>query len=308
MRTTGVILRIGVTSLMLLFIVVPGFAQLEIPTIVDGCQTVKHGYYTLCYSEKHEQPIWVAYSISHDEARGEVPRKDAFKEDPGVRTGSASLEDYKGSGYDRGHLAPAADMKINPTAMNESFYLSNMSPQVPGFNRGIWKMLEAWVREKAFYVTRDGETELYVVTGPILTEGLKMIGENNVSVPEFYYKVIYDPSDGGATAGVAFLMKNEPSKLKPTDNSFIVPIDSVEVLTGIDFFSELEDSREELIESNTEIVEVPEISESKVKTADETPKEKEVTVQRCKGITGSGTQCKRKAEPGSDYCWQHKKK
>jgi endonuclease G len=90
-------------------------------------------------------------------------RKDNFRSDPKVKTGSAALSDYKGSGYDRGHLAPAADFKWSATAMSESFYMSNMSPQVPGFNRGIWKNIESTVRNWA--VEND---EIYIVTGPVL--------------------------------------------------------------------------------------------------------------------------------------------
>jgi len=232
------------------------YSQLEIPTKVDGCYIVEHEYYTLCYNEKHEQASWVAYAISYDMVRGLAERKDNFREDPKVPSGSAQLIDYKGSGYDRGHLAPAAVMKASELCMSESFYLSNMSPQVPSFNRGIWKELEAWVRGRAMFVSQY-DTVLYVVTGPILSDNLKSIGPNKVSVPEYYFKVIYNPIESQPAAGLGFLMKNEASSLEPTDESFRVSIDSIESLTGIDFFPMLEDEIEAEIESNSILVIYP---------------------------------------------------
>ena len=116
-------------------------AQLWLPE--SQGELVKHKYYTLSYNEDCEQANWVAYKLTSDMVLGHAVRKNNFKEDPDVETGSAKLIDYKGSGYDRGHLCPAAAMKISNQAMSESFYMSNMSPQVPGFNRGKWKSLEA---------------------------------------------------------------------------------------------------------------------------------------------------------------------
>lgn len=279
------------------------FCQLEVPTPIDGCKVIEHEYYSLCYNEAHEQASWVAYAISFEMLRGGAERKDNFRADPLVSTGGAELIDYKGSGYDRGHLAPAAVMKANTLSMSESFFMSNMSPQVPGFNRGVWKELEAWVRGRAMYVTQF-DTVLYIVTGPVLTDDLKTIGPNKVSVPEYYFKAIYNPIDHNSTAGIGFLMKNEPSKLEPTSDVFRVSIDSIEVLTGIDFFPLLDDLRENQIEANNEILIYPTGGTTIIEVE---PKEKEETVIRCQAVTGSGSQCKRNAESGKKYCWQHKK-
>ena len=109
----------------------------------------------------------VAYELTAQEVQGIVSRSDDFRADPEIITGSAALVDYRGSGYDRGHLAPAADMKWSEEAMSESFYMSNMSPQAPGFNRGIWKSLESRVRS---WAVENGT--VYVVTGGILSPGL----------------------------------------------------------------------------------------------------------------------------------------
>ena len=164
--------------------------------------------------------------------------KNDFREDPLIITGSASLADYKGSGFDRGHLAPAADFKFDAGAMSESFYMSNMSPQRPSFNRGIWKRLEEQVREWA-----SENDSLFIITGGVLTENLHVIGENESTVPNLYYKIIFYPDELKATA---FVLPNE-KVLDPLE-SFVVTIDSVESITGIDFFPDLPDDLESRIE------------------------------------------------------------
>lgn len=165
-----------------------------------------------------------------------------FIPDPYVTTGSARDIDYKGSGYDRGHLAPAADMAWSITTMAESFYFSNMSPQAPQFNRGIWKKLEELVRTWAI----ENES-IYIVTGPILDNHLKRIGPDQVAVPEYYYKVILDYSSPEIKA-IGFVLPNEGSS--ENLQHFAVSIDSVERLTGIDFFPLLPDHIETILEAH----------------------------------------------------------
>ena len=106
-------------------------------------------------------------------------RKDNFRLDPVIKTGSAILADYKGSGYDRGHLPPAGDMAWSKEAMSESFFLTNMSPQVPALNRGMWRILEEQIRTWALK-----EQELYIITGTIIRPNYKTIGPNKVTVPQ----------------------------------------------------------------------------------------------------------------------------
>ncbi len=137
-------------------------------------------------------------------------RGDDFRSDPLIPSESASLNDYRGSGYDRGHLIPAADLSWSEEAMSGSFYLSNMSPQEGQFNRGIWSKLEATVRNFA-----DTEGSIYVVTGPVLSDGpYDTIGENEVSIPNQYYKVILDYREPDLKS-IAFLLPNEGSKKGP---------------------------------------------------------------------------------------------
>lgn len=209
----------------------------------DNKQVIEHSRITLSYNEAHEQPNWVIHKLRWAEIEnGTVIRTDDFREDPLVLTQSASLDDYSGSGYDRGHLAPAADFNYHEVAMSESFYLSNMSPQVDSFNRGIWKSLEEKVRTWA-----SEFEELIVVTGPVLADDLSTIGSNNVSVPDKYYKIIFYHNASNFNT-IAFLMNNEESSEDLTE--FIVSIDYIEELTNINFFSNLPKEDQSALEKN----------------------------------------------------------
>lgn len=219
---------------------------LELPASRPGDIIIEHTGYTLCYNEEHEQPDWVAYELTRAEVYGAEDRADDFRPDPTVKTGSATLDDYKGSGYDRGHLIPAADLKWSVEAMSDSFYLSNMSPQDPQFNRGIWGTLEGVVRN--FAAT---EGNVYVVTGPVLTDGpYSTIGKNNVSVPKQYYKVVLDYTEPEIKA-IGFLLPNEGSK--KSVQSFACSVDTVEEITGLDFFPLLPDDIEAKLESSYDV-------------------------------------------------------
>ncbi|GGF78245.1 DNA/RNA non-specific endonuclease [Wenyingzhuangia marina] len=200
-----------------------------------------HTYYSLSYNEKHEQADWVYYLLTKDFVNGTAKRKDNFREDDIITTKSASLKDYKNSGYDRGHLCAAADMKLNEIAMSETFFMSNMSPQLPGFNRGEWKKLEAKVRDWVIQ-----EDSIIVVTGPIFKNNIENIGENKVTVPGYYYKVIYDVTKPQKM--IAFIL---PHLSKPEPfTDYQTSVNEVEKQTGIDFFSILDDEFEEQLEAN----------------------------------------------------------
>lgn len=218
------------------------------PNVVTGFEPksvgkiIKHTYYSFAYSEDNEQANWVYYELTPELINGTQSRTDDFRADPLVSTGSASLEDYKGSGYDRGHLCPAGDMRLNKTAMSETFYLSNMSPQLPGFNRGIWSTMEDQVREWALKYNK-----LYVVTGPIFKDNIGVIGEDKVTVPGYYYKVLFD----GSNKMIGFILPNASSS-KSLDQ-FVVTVDEIEKQTGIDFFPELNDQLENQLEESINI-------------------------------------------------------
>lgn len=223
-----------------------GFTQFSLEEALPAHNTlIRHQAYTLKYNEQHEQAEWVAYILTKDRAQGTEKRTNNYRADPAVTTGSAALSDYKGSGFDRGHLAPAADMAFSKTAMSESFFMSNMSPQRPGFNRGVWKRLESLVRNWAV----ENE-ELYIVTGPVLTNGVPTIGSNQVSIPNQYFKVILDNKEPEIKA-IGFVLAHQSSS-EPLQ-TFAVSVDLVESMTGLDFFPVLVDSVEERLEANVDL-------------------------------------------------------
>jgi endonuclease G, mitochondrial len=221
-----------------------------LPTLKAGDEPVEHAAMTLLYNEKYEQATWVAHIILPDINSGMIGRSNDFRPDSLVTTGSAVEEDYfikearadgtfkyDGFGYDRGHLAPSADFRWSSKALSESFLYSNMSPQVADFNRDSWAKLEDLLRA---YVM-ENKVPLYVVTGPVLREGLHVIerSKNKVAIPVYYYKVAWDKVNQRA---IAFVMPNK--KCEYPLQSYAVPIDSVESLTGIDFFPKIDASLE----------------------------------------------------------------
>ncbi|MBP2283343.1 endonuclease G [Flavobacterium sp. CG_23.5] len=205
-------------------------------------QIIKHTYYTLSYNEKFEQAEWVAYELKKSYIRNNHFQRPFFVEDPKVTTGSADWRNYKNSGYDKGHLCPAGDMDFDLEAYNDTFFTSNISPQIHDFNDGVWNRLEQKVRY--WSVKYDG---IYVVTGGVLQNSLETIGKENVSVPKYFYKVLFSNS-GNKMKMIAFLVPNEPSD-KPLYD-FVISVDSIEKMTGIDFFPKLDDKIEAKLESS----------------------------------------------------------
>ncbi|CAL2089182.1 Endonuclease G [Tenacibaculum sp. 190524A02b] len=214
-----------------------------LPTSTTGA-IVKHNGYQLSYSEAHEQAEWVAYSLSKKDIIYTKHKRPFFISDPKVRTKSASWKNYKRSGYDKGHLCPAGDKRYSKKAHDETFYTSNISPQKHDFNAGIWNKLE----QKTRYWAKK-YNHLYVVTGGVLKPNLKTIGKDRVSVPNQFYKILLDYTKPEIKA-IAFLLPHQESN-KPL-YSFVVSIDYLEKLTGIDFFPELPDKLENKLEASTD--------------------------------------------------------
>lgn len=268
--------------------------KLEIPKTNSKDKIIKHTGYSLLYNEIHEQADWVAYQLTKEETIKLYDRTNKFIVDPKVNTITASDIDYKGSGYDRGHLAPASDMGWSSITMKESFYYSNMSPQNPSFNRGIWKKLEELVRTWAIE-----NNNVYIVTGPVLKGELTSIGINKVSVPKYYYKVILDFSQP-SIKGIGFILPNLGTK--ESLKNYVVTIDSVEKFTGIDFFPLLQDEQENLIESTLCI----ECWSWKSSTSTNIISgNKEVLSTQCTGTTKKGKRCKRMTKNDNGRCFQH---
>lgn len=210
-----------------------------------GEQIIKHTGFTVSYSEKHRQPNWVGYELTVDKTRGEHERTNRFICDPHVTGASAHTSDYSKSGFDRGHMVPAADMKWHKQAMEESFYLSNICPQHPDLNQQSWKVLEDRARGWAI-----SDSAIVIVCGPIIRDRCRKIGNNKVSIPDGFFKVILSPHVSPPQA-IGFLFKNK--KYVGSLREYAVPVDSVEVITGLDFFHQLPDSIESVIEASINI-------------------------------------------------------
>ena len=204
-------------------------------------QIIRHTGYTVSYNKELKLPNWVSYELTREETKGKEKRNNRFIADPLVKGIIATNADYARSGYDKGHMAPAADMKWSPKAMKESFYFSNMCPQHPQLNRRGWKNLEEKIRDWAI-----ADSAIIIICGPIITKQPKTIGKNKVAVPQQYFKVILSPFVRPMRA-IGFLFNNRQA-LEPL-STYAVTVDSIERLTNMDFFASLPDEIENKIEA-----------------------------------------------------------
>jgi endonuclease G len=213
------------------------------PDSVTGDISLKKTTLTISYNPRHKQANWVFYELGPEQLRNCVQRNDNFRPDPALSDDdSASLADYKGSGFDRGHLSPAADNKWSKESMSESFLLSNVSPQPPRFNQGIWGRLENLVR--AWAMKSGG---LWVSTGPVLEDSLRSIGRNHVSTPNYFYKVLVSKRTHETLA-----------MLLPTDASgdlsrYAVTVQAVEESSRLNFHEGVGASDERRLESSLSV-------------------------------------------------------
>ena len=231
------------TLLFLCNVVAQTFSYL--PAEINGHQTLIYTQFTLSYNEEHEQSDWVAYELTGNEAAMSRDRCNCFSKDKQVTTGSSIESDYRSTGFDKGHLCPAADNNMSDKANRESFLMSNMSPQLPSFNREVWAELESWVRKQA-----ELHSTIYVVTGPVFTNNLGTIGGNNVTIPGYFYKTLLR-FDGIKAKTIGFLLPQVGATGNIKD--YVVPVNTIETLTGLDFYPELDNSVENKVEAQYEI-------------------------------------------------------
>lgn len=207
----------------------------ELPEII-----VPYTGFTVSFNPAHHQPNYVVWELTRSETTGDIPRYSKFAADNDVY-GSASLNDYRNSGFDRGHMAPAADMKWSEQAMKDCHYLTNICPQDHSINGGQWSTLEKKCRQWA-----DRDSAIVIICGPVLTDELSTTIGRDVSVPRRFFKVVLSPYTN-PPAAIAFIMPNTPS---PDGlESFATSVDNVEAITGFDFFSCLPDDIEAELES-----------------------------------------------------------
>ena len=224
---------------------VTNISNLEIPKVITNYneQLIKHFAYILSYNHDWNLPNWVAYELTSDELCGDIKRTNNFAPDPLVHGDPVVTYDYTHSGDDRGHMAPAADMKWSEQAMRESFYMTNICPQNQSLNRGDWNDLEELARD---WARKYGS--IYIACGPLVSEKYHTIGQNNhIALPNAFYKVFLRQKDSSWTA-IGFVMPNQAGS-RPL-MTYMLSIDEVEQLSGIDFFYNLPDSIEDSIEKD----------------------------------------------------------
>lgn len=209
-----------------------------------SAQIIEHVGYVTNYNKQWYIPNWVAYILEKKELTAVVERDGAFVPDPKAEGEKVTTNQYTKSGYDRGHMAPAADMKWSATAMEECMYLSNICPQAPGLNRGRWLTLENKVRDWA-----EKYDSVLVICGPIMEQPHKTIGSIGIAVPWGYFKIIARKTAKEYKA-ISFIMKNE--SCPNTLYEYAVTIDSIETLTGHDFFYTLTNEQQNQLESQVE--------------------------------------------------------
>ena len=216
--------------------------QMEIPVMKKKQgKIIQRTGYTLAYDTKTKTPQWVAWELTRKETYGKEKRTNDFQPDPDTKGGKVVTSDYSHSGYDRGHMAPAGDMKWSKKAMEESFYMSNICPQDHNLNTEDWNDLEMKSRE---WARRYGK--VYIVCGPIYTgKRNEYIGEHRVKVPDAFFKVILI-NDSSKPCALGFYFENESGERPLTE--YIVSVDQIEKMTGMDFFSALPDDLEKQLE------------------------------------------------------------
>lgn len=208
-------------------------------TYDDNVTTVNHEGYTTCYSHTNLTPTWVGWELLAEETWGEYSRSDEFTCDPDLTGKQATTYDYSRSGYDRGHMAPAADMKWSQKAMLESFYMTNVCPQDRVLNAGLWLKLERKCRHWA-----KNYGKVWIITGPVYSEEQnKTIGrEHKVQVPSAFYKTVLKQHTDGTFEAVSFIIQNTCLDENNDLKKYIVSLGELENITGLTFFVNLSEN------------------------------------------------------------------
>lgn len=208
-------------------------------------QFIEKSSYIVSYNKDTKIPNWVAWNLTANHVDGPVRRMNNFYEEESVASPRATLEDYRGSGWSRGHMCPAGDNKWDEDAMYESFSLVNVCPQNASLNSGLWNSIEIDCRR---WAKKYGD--IYIVCGPVfLNREHETIGKNRVVVPEAFFKVILCLQ--GKPKAIAFVVRNNEGKKKR--DQYINTVDDVERITGYDFFPALPDSIEERVEASSNL-------------------------------------------------------
>jgi endonuclease G len=267
-------------------------------TFTNDIHFVKHTFYEIGFENKYHLPAYTFYSLTREHLQlANLDRKGSFVKDPELNFPQAKGKDYSASGFDKGHMVPCEDMSFSETAMKETFYYSNCAPQTTELNRGEWKVLEelarTWGKEYG---------EVVVISGPVFEPNLQTMGEDRIPIPKLFYKIILR-HELQTYKTIAFLMPNSSSALSELKN-YVCNVDSVEKITGLDFFYDLPDNIEAQFES-IYILNDWDFSHH-VKTKNETDTIKTIPTQ-CIAKTKKGTRCKKMATSSNSLCNLHSK-
>lgn len=187
--------------------------------------------FIVSYNQATRLPNWVFWQLTSEHVNGDAVRPgNAYHEEKKVAKPRATAADYRKTGYTRGHMCPAGDNKWDRNAMYDSFSLANICPQTERCNSGVWNAIEMQCREWALEYG-----DVYIVSGPILSENPDTIGENKVAVPEAFFKVVV--SLKGKKRGIGFICDN--TDRNQTMKKCVVTIAEIERATGINFFPNL---------------------------------------------------------------------
>lgn len=221
--------------------------RLELPSHSGNDCIIEYKGYTVSYDESARIPVWVAYELTADEANGTIGRRGKnFRQDDRVKVVQADNYDYRGSGWSRGHMAPAGDFKWDDVAMWDTFFYTNCCPQNKKLNNGCWSVLENTVRT---WARQFGS--VFVATGPIVGQNRNgKIGIHQVAVPDAFFKALLVYKDD-SFHGIAFEMLNNPAKQRLLES--YLSVNELEKITGLDFFSSLDDSIEEIVEDDVDL-------------------------------------------------------
>ncbi len=223
-------------------------AQTEMPEVY-----LERMGYTVSFNPHTNIPNWVAWELNPERLVERESRSDKFVPDPDIEMRKAiTTDEYKGTGWDRGHMCPAGDNRWHWRAMDESFYMTNICPQNHNLNRGDWKELEEACRR---WASRE---PVYIACGPILYKQPKYgyIGKKHqIRVPDAFFKVVLTGVESGHPRAVGFIYKNESGNYKR--DKYVNSIDEVERITKLDFFSPLPDRIEERIEATYDLADWP---------------------------------------------------
>lgn len=289
----------------LIFILLPFMSNGQeafnyLPKSEDDQNLKAYEEFSLSYSDKYKQSLWVAYELTREELLKTAQRSNNFRIDKTIGTQWSSLKDYKGSGYHRGHICRANYCKSSTQAYKESYFLSNISPQLAGFNSGGGNWYNLEILEENYALVKK---RIYAVSGPVFKNNIDVIGKGEIVVPGYFYKAFLCPDLEHA---IGFLLLHDEDKVNDP-LQFSITIDSLEAFTDIDFFFALDDKVEDEIESIIDLncwappakTEVEQIKSDNIKSA-------EAPLSQCRAITKSGgNRCKRTISNENGFCWQH---